>query len=127
MKTKHNLRQICRFLFLAAIVLTANLTLSAQSVKKSFSYEITLLGTSNVHDWTMKSSGNNLDAHFTLDPATIAPLVVRLAPVGEGALVSHLGPDELAVWALRHQHPPVGHCLSRDRGTGVLDAVAASG
>jgi polyisoprenoid-binding protein YceI len=82
MKPKfHN--QFFRFLFIAATGLLATLQLDAQSVKKTFAYEITLLGNSNVHKWTMKSSGANLEANFNLDQTTktvegIQPLVFNL-------------------------------------------------
>ena len=82
MKTNINNR-FFRFFILAttAFLLTANL--NAQSIKKTFSYEITLLGNSNIHKWTMKSSGSNLEANFNMDQATkqlegIQPLTLNM-------------------------------------------------
>ena len=76
-------KQIVRLSVVAGIALFATVQSSAQSVKKAFSYEITLNGSSNIHDWTMKSSGSGLEGNFTLDPATkqvegIAPLTFNL-------------------------------------------------
>lgn len=75
--------QILRLSLLAAIALFTTVQASAQSVKKAFTYEITLNGSSNIHDWTMKSSGSGLEGTFTLDPTTkqvegIAPLTFNL-------------------------------------------------
>jgi polyisoprenoid-binding protein YceI len=70
MKTRNINSQILRFVLIAATAFLTTVQLSAQTVKKNFSYEITLLGTSNIHDWKMISSGNNLEANFTLNPGT---------------------------------------------------------
>jgi polyisoprenoid-binding protein YceI len=96
MKTRNNNRQLFRFLLLA-VTAFFTLQLNAQSVKKTFSYEITLLGTSNIHDWKMTSSGSNLEANFNLNPTTklvegIQPLTfnmpVKTLKSGEGLLNS---------------------------------------
>ncbi|HEV7331537.1 MAG TPA: YceI family protein [Flavisolibacter sp.] len=59
-----------RLLLIAATALLVTTQLNAQNIKKSFSYDITLLGNSNIHKWTMKSSGSNLEANLNLDPST---------------------------------------------------------
>lgn len=76
-------KQIVRLSVVAGIALFTTVQSSAQNVKKAFSYEITLNGSSNIHDWTMKSSGSGLEGTFTLDPTTkqvegIAPLTFNL-------------------------------------------------
>jgi polyisoprenoid-binding protein YceI len=63
-------QQTIRIFFIAATALLVTGQLNAQSTKKSFSYDITLLGNSNIHKWTMKSHGSNLEANFNLDPST---------------------------------------------------------
>src|ERR1051325_10254050 len=70
MKTKNIPGRLFRFLFIAATAFLTTVQLLAQTVKKNFSYEITLLGTSNIHDWKMVSSGSNLEANFNLNPGT---------------------------------------------------------
>ena len=69
MKTRNINRQLFRCL-LVAVTAFFTVQLNAQSVKKNFSYEITLLGSSNIHDWKMVASGNNLEAVVNLNPAT---------------------------------------------------------
>ena len=69
MKQK-SIKQTIRLFFIAATALLVTGQLNAQNIKKSFSYDITVLGNSNVHKWTMKSSASNLEAHFNLDPST---------------------------------------------------------
>lgn len=67
---KNFFNQTIRIFFIAATALLVTGQLNAQSTKKSFSYDITLLGNSNIHKWTMKSQGSNLEANFNLDPST---------------------------------------------------------
>lgn len=67
---KNFFQQTIRIFFIAATALLVTGQLNAQSTKKSFSYDITLLGNSNIHKWTMKSHGSNLEANFNLDPST---------------------------------------------------------
>lgn len=67
---KNFFQQTIRIFFIAATALLVTGQLNAQSTKKSFSYDITLLGNSNIHKWTMKSHGSNLEASFNLDPST---------------------------------------------------------
>jgi polyisoprenoid-binding protein YceI len=83
MKTRNITNQLFRFAVVAAIALLTTAQVQAQNVKKSFSYEVTLLGNSNIHKWTMKSTGSNLEANFNMNPATkqvegIQPLVLNL-------------------------------------------------
>lgn len=89
---KNLLSQALRLLFIAATVVLATSQLNAQSIKKSFSYEITLLGNSNIHKWTMKSSGNNMEANFTVDPST--KLLEGIQPLTFTMPVKSLKSDE---------------------------------
>jgi polyisoprenoid-binding protein YceI len=91
MKTRNITRQLLRIAFVAATALFS-LQGNAQSVKKTFSYEITLLGSSNIHDWKMVSSGNNLEANFNLNPTT--KLVEGIAPITLNMPVKGLKSDE---------------------------------
>lgn len=91
MKTKNITRQLLCIAFIAATALFT-MQLNAQSVKKTFSYEITLLGSSNIHDWKMISKGANLEANFSLDPAT--KLVEGIAPLTFNMPVKALKSDE---------------------------------
>lgn len=91
MKTKNITRQLLRIACIAATALFT-LQLNAQSVKKTFSYEITLLGSSNIHDWKMISKGSNLEASFSLDPTT--KLVEGIAPLTFNMPVKALKSDE---------------------------------
>lgn len=83
MKTKKTILQGARIIFVAAVALLGTAQLMAQSVKKTFSYDLTLLGSSNIHDWKMVSSGSGLEANFVLDPGTkqlqgIQPLTMNM-------------------------------------------------
>lgn len=83
MKTKNSNSPMFRLLLVAATVLVATIQVNAQNVKKAFSYEITLQGSSNIHNWTMKSAGNGLEAYFNIDPDTkqvegIQPLTLNM-------------------------------------------------
>lgn len=69
MKTRNISRQLLRFMVVAATSFFA-LQVNAQNVKKAFSYEIVLNGTSNIHDWKMVSSGSNLEATVNLNPTS---------------------------------------------------------
>ena len=84
--------QILRLSFVATIALFTTAQANAQGVKKAFSYEITLNGSSNIHDWTMKSSGSGLEANFTLDPGT--KQVESIAPLTFNIPVKKLKSDE---------------------------------
>lgn len=70
MKTRNILQPLIRTLFVATAALLTTANLFAQSTKKAFSYNMTLQGSSNIHDWTMKASGNNVEALFNLNPGT---------------------------------------------------------
>ncbi|RYY84413.1 MAG: YceI family protein [Chitinophagaceae bacterium] len=61
-------------LLLAVPLFFAAATVSAQPIHKTASYEIILNGTSNLHDWTMKSAGSGLEASFTVLPTKIAAI-----------------------------------------------------
>lgn len=89
---KNLFSQAFRLLLIAATVVLATSQLNAQSIKKTFSYEITLLGNSNIHKWTMKSSGNNMEANFTVDPST--KLLEGIQPLTFTMPVKSLKSDE---------------------------------
>jgi polyisoprenoid-binding protein YceI len=91
MKTRNITKQLLRIAFVAATALFT-FQVNAQSVKKTFSYEITLLGSSNIHDWKMISKGTNLEANFNLDPAT--KLVEGIQPITLNMPVKGLKSDE---------------------------------
>lgn len=69
MKTRNINRQLFRLLFVA-VTAFFTVQLNAQSVKKNFSYEITLQGSSNIHDWKMVSNGSNLEATVNVNPTS---------------------------------------------------------
>lgn len=92
MKTKNTTNQIFRILFVIAAALFTTAQVSAQNVKKAFSYEITLQGSSNIHEWTMKSSGSGLEALFNLDPST--KLVEGIQPLTFNMPVKNLKSNE---------------------------------
>lgn len=80
---KNFFQQTIRIFFIAATALLVNGQIHAQNIKKSFTYDITLLGNSNIHKWTMKAHGSNLEASLNLDPGTkqlegIQPLTFNL-------------------------------------------------
>lgn len=92
MKTTNTVSKLIRFALLASVTLLATVQMNAQSVKKAFSYEITLLGSSNIHDWKMVSNGNNLEANFSLNPTT--KLVESIAPMTFNMPVKSLKSNE---------------------------------
>lgn len=92
MKTRNITSQLFRFLFIAATAFLTTVQANAQTVKKAFSYEVTLLGTSNIHDWKMISSGSNLEANFTINPTT--KLVEGIQPLTFNMPVKTLKSDE---------------------------------
>jgi polyisoprenoid-binding protein YceI len=75
--------QFLRILLATTAAFLLYMPLHSQSLKKAFSYEITLLGNSNIHKWTMKTTGGQQEANFNLNPSTkqledIQPLVFQL-------------------------------------------------
>lgn len=72
-----------RYLTALALLLLATVG-GAQPVRKTATYAITLNGTSNLHDWSMKASGGGLEANFTVVPgkmATLNPPMLFTLPV----------------------------------------------
>lgn len=83
MNTKKTILQRARIALFAAVALLGATQLMAQNVKKTFSYDLALQGTSNIHDWTMKASASNLEAAVAIDPGTsllqsIQPLTLNM-------------------------------------------------
>ncbi|GAB4094227.1 YceI family protein [Flaviaesturariibacter terrae] len=85
MKTIATRRLLSRFLLLPLAVLLGMVPAGAQTVRKTGTYEITVNGTSNLHDWTMKSLGNGIEAVFyapsAAKVATINPPMLFTMPV----------------------------------------------
>lgn len=64
MTTKNNLG-LGRILFIA-IAAFMTLAASAQTVRKTSSFQIKLNGTSNLHDWTMNASSGTIEANLNM-------------------------------------------------------------
>ncbi|MGE5521125.1 MAG: YceI family protein, partial [Candidatus Dadabacteria bacterium] len=60
--------QVSRVLLLAAIAVALSVPALAQTVKKTASYDITVKGSSNLHDWTMKAKGSGMEANMNMAP-----------------------------------------------------------
>jgi len=76
-----------RFALIFLIALFNSIVINAQNISKKFSFDLTLLGSSNIHDWKMKATGNNLDASFTFNTGTkqlegIQPLILNMPVKG---------------------------------------------
>ncbi len=65
-----NTQHIIKFFFIAIVAVFTAAAANAQSAKKNFRYDITVNGSSNIHDWSMKGSGSG-EGIFDLSAAAV--------------------------------------------------------
>jgi hypothetical protein len=113
-----------QLLYVIIFTLLANVTafhLHAQSVKKT-TYDVTLQGSSNIHDWTMKSSGSGPEANVTQNSTT--RLIESIQPLTFNLTVKSLKSKEnllntRAYKALNSdKYPTISYHLTHAKATG---------
>ncbi|MGE5519490.1 MAG: YceI family protein [Candidatus Dadabacteria bacterium] len=65
---KRNTNQTLRLLMAAAFALVLSVPVLAQNVKKTASYNITLKGTTTLHNFTMNAQRAGIDVNFHMNP-----------------------------------------------------------
>jgi polyisoprenoid-binding protein YceI len=66
MRIQLNSRNFFRTTVLAAAMILVGFFGNAQNVRNNATFEISVKGTSNLHDWSMKATGGTMEANFNL-------------------------------------------------------------